>query len=295
VIIHDLPEREYHASGHVGIHALCDFGRRGPGYFYHKHVARTFREKDGMAFEIGKLAHKIILEGEKAYFDGMAIRPLTYPGKESDKKGAPIVEKPWNGNATVCKEWMQQAADAGRVVVAPEDDACVRAMLRRTQQNPDSRALLAAGTPELTIRQEEQGVPIQCRVDWMTGGIAPMEWTAITDLKTCDDLNGFTSDIYRYRYDRQAAWYQWMVSQEIGMTLPFLFLAVEKAPPHRVGVYRCSERALARAHEVNMADLDRLSDYWERQEWPAGDPEGIQEVDLPDWLAKQSYDILGAA
>jgi hypothetical protein len=86
-----------------------------------------------------------------------------------------------------------------------------------------------------------------------------------------------------------------MVAQEIGMTLPFLFIAVEKAPPHRVGIYRCSERALARAHEMNMADLERLGQYWHRQEWPAGDPEGIQEVDLPDWLAKQSYDILGAA
>lgn len=293
MIIHDLPDHRYHDHSHVGIHALCDFGRRGPGYFYWRHKVGV-REGSSAAFDLGRLAHRMILEGEQAYNTTVAIRPATYMA-EGKKKGDLPMEKPWNGNATVCQEWLRQQADEGRIVAAPEDDMLCRAMLRRIRENPDSNPLMAMGTPELTIRQVELDVPIQCRVDWMVGGAIPLEWRAIVDLKTCDDLSGFMGDIYRYRYDRQAAWYQWMVQQETGQHLPFLFLAVEKAPPHRVGVYRCSERALARAHEMNMADLDNLAGFWRRQEWPAGDPVGIQEADLPDWLARQSYDVMGGA
>ena len=294
MIIRDEPDRIYHANGAVGIHALCEFAEHGPAFFYYKYRARTFREKAGAAMQFGTLAHKMILEGEKAYEEAVAVRPTTYMAA-GKKKDDPPVEKPWNGNATFCSEWAERVANAGRIVIAPEDDACLRALRRRVSENPYSSALLSRGTPELTIRNIEGGLPVQCRIDWATGDADPVYWTSINDLKTCDNLNGVKRDIYTYRYDRQAAWYQWMVQQETGIVLPFRFIFVEKAPPHRVGVWEIPENALARAHEMNMADLQSLLVYHAANEWPVGDPEGIQTAPLPDYLAKQTYNVMDAA
>ena len=293
-ILRCVPFSDYAASGHVGIHALQDFARRGAGYFYHRYVSGKIPRVTTRAFDVGTAAHILALEGEQAYLDQVVVRPLTYQGPESTKKDAPLVQKPWNSNAKVCSEWIEEQERLGKTVIKADEDLCIRAMERRLRENPESNRIIRMGTPELTIRNEEMGVPVQCRLDWAAGQPDPMLWTDISDLKTCDDLNDFGNDIFRLRYDRQAAWYQWLVQQETGMSLPWSFVAVEKAMPHRVGVYRLSERALGRAHELNMHDLERLSKFWAANEWPVEDPAGVQEVDLPHWLKGSSYDVHAA-
>ncbi|CAB5079719.1 Putative exodeoxyribonuclease 8, PDDEXK-like domain containing protein [uncultured Caudovirales phage] len=289
-IIRALPFADYMSTGHVGIHMLCDFASRGAGYFYHRYVSGKIPRTTSRSFDFGTAFHVYVLEGEQEYARHIAIRPETYMGRESQKKDAPLVEKPWNSNATACKEWIEEQESHGKTVLRREDELTIFSMANRLRNYQDTARLLGSGSPEVTIRAEEAGVPVQCRADWITGKADPMSWTDLVDVKTCDDLNGFANDIFRLKYDRQAAWYQWLVQQETGLSLPWSFVAIEKAMPHRIGVFRLSERALGRAHELNMHDLDRLSKFWAANDWPVEDL-GVTEVDLPRWLQGSSYDL----
>lgn len=289
MIIHGQPDAEYRASGRIGIHALLDFARKGPGYFHAKHVAKVLPVGVKAAYQIGRATHALVLEGDERFREMVAIKPETYPAPESNKKDAAIIEKPWNGNANYCKDW--EASNAHKTILSIADEGMIINMRNRVNENVHAPKYLKSGCPELVIHQDELGVPLQIRIDWVdTPWPDPMYWDNLIDLKTCDSIDDFNRDMFRYKYDRQAAWYQWIVQQETGDLLPFKLIAVEKYMPHRVAVKWFSERALARAHEMNMHDLERLSQYWQRNEWPAGDQEHEEEVDLPDYLAN-TYDL----
>lgn len=333
-IFYDLSEDDYFDGSHFGSHALRDFEKRGPGYFFHRHMGEGIAQGRRRAFDFGKAAHKLILEGEQVYQRLVVIKPETYVGEEEDKelrdrlkaaadarwkadctaaKAAgqkpPLkrdyavdrsayttqVEKPWRANAGVCAEWEARHERDNIITVA--DDRCLRAMQQAVRENADCMAYLRSGIPETTVRTMEQGLPIQMRADWIAGhGTAPWDWEAICDLKTCDSLTDFWlpvwldangnlrggGDVVRYGYHRQAAFYQWLLQQETGFQLPFVLIAVEKAPPHRCGVYRLGDGLLERAHERNMWLVEQVAEHHAANVWPRGNPVGEQLCDLAE-------------
>jgi hypothetical protein len=279
-IIYDEEASTYFRSGHFGIHALMDFQKRGAGYFHYRHISRKIEEMERPAFSVGRATHTLVLEGEQVYDEEVRVKPEAYTNDKGERKK-------WNGNANQCKAWEKKARDDGATVISQSDDRCIRAMAHAVRNSTDAMRYLGRGGPETVIRSTEAGLPLQCRADWITGNqMDPWQWEAIVDLKTCDHLHGFEGDIFRYHYDRQAAFYQWMVQQETGATLPFVMVAVEKAPPHSVGVYFLDDAVYERAHRRNEWLIEEVAKHVEANEWPANPPAPIT-VGLPHWLQNE--------
>lgn len=324
---------DYRSSGSFGIHALRDYERRGPGYFYHCHLGDGIERGRRKAFDFGTAFHTMVLEGEVAYGRQVVVKPETYTGETVDKdrkaqltaeadaawkaaceqataegKKKPlkrefavdpslyteVCEKAWNGNANSCKEW--EAKHEGDNIISVSDDRCIRAMHQSLRENEDCMRYLSSGIPEVVVRSEEQGLPIQMRADWISGnGPDPFGWDALCDIKTCDSLTDFWKpaylyedrlrgggDVVRYGYHRQGAWYQWMLEQETGVHLPFVLIAVEKAPPHRCGVYVLCDDLLEIAYRRNEWLLEAVANHYESNVWPRGNPEGEQMCRLEE-------------
>jgi hypothetical protein len=108
----------------------------------------------------------------------------------------------------------------------------------------------------------------------------------VLDLKTCQDASprGFASAVARYRYDLQAAIYTDGVANVFNTNkVEFLFLPVEKQPPHAVAVYALTGDDLTRAWDEYQRHLQRFAECKRTGIWPGYDGK-IQTLTLPAWL-----------
>jgi len=124
--------------------------------------------------------------------------------------------------------------------------------------------LLAVGVPEGAVRTDYCGVPCQIRMDWLN----PQE--GLVDLKTCDDLTWFESDARRHSYLHQLAFYRAVLARVTGVLVRVHLVSVEKKQPHRTGVWRISDDALAIAQQENEAAIQRLTSCVAADTWPTG-------------------------
>jgi hypothetical protein len=231
-----------------------------------------------------------VLKANGAPKDALPAKPLKAAFMPRPEDYSVATEKPWTRSAGVCKAWEDKHAASS--IITQADDACVRAMMASVRSNSDCMRYLGAGMSEVTIRGEEQRLPLQIRIDWIAGkGPDPFAWDALCDLKTCDNLNDFKRDIFKYRYDRQAAFYQWMTAQEVGVELPFKLIAVEKCPPHRCAVFHLLPPVLERAYRRNEWLVEQVAEHYAANVWPRGNPEGEQDVDLPHYLQEPEPEV----
>ena len=87
----------------------------------HYHYACDHPEEvDTDAMRLGRAVHTAILEPDK-FADQYACQPETYESKKGE-------EKPWHNGAAVCKEWNQEQADSGRLVLPAKDFAEAKAL-----------------------------------------------------------------------------------------------------------------------------------------------------------------------
>lgn len=279
-MIMDMTEEQYFTPGWHGIHALLDFEKRGPLYFKMKHIDGEIESSSSDAFDVGKAAHKIVLEGIAAYESEIVVKPETY----TDDKGN---VKPWHGGSAVCKQWAIDHAQ--QTCISAADDAVCRGMYGALNRNVDAMRLLKSGAPEVVIRcvnalSKSHTIFTQIRIDWLSG--LPSAPEAMVDYKTCASLGSFASDCVTYCYDRQAAFYQDMYRMHTGKTLPWYWIAQEKSKPYRSQVFVATPRLLDRAWRLNMELYDRVTECIVSDTWPMG-TEGIHEVDVPDWILRR--------
>jgi hypothetical protein len=86
-----------------------------------------------------------------------------------------------------------------------------------------------------------------------------LDRSRIVDLKTTESLERFDRDFFKFKYDKQLAFYRSMVA---GLALtdrvPEVYvIAVEKSPPYRVHSWQVTEATLSAADEVNKLLLDQ--------------------------------------
>ena len=71
-----------------------------------------------------------------------------------------------------------------------------------------------------------------------------------------------------------------------GTELPFLFVAVEKEPPHAVAVYRADPEIIEIGRRKYQAALQLLKWCQESGTWPAYQPAGeVELISRPRWAA----------
>jgi len=171
---------------------------------------RSKRKDSTESMRYGNLLDAMLLAPE--YFKAAFVRrPDTYPSE--GKKGEPPTEKPWSGNSTWCKNWMEGAAKANLTPFKVEDEESAMAAIRRLESDPDIARVLNHSTKQVFIlvnyTDPNTGlvVPVKILVD-----IVPQskpENDSLADLKTAADASGesWQRHVFAMGYHYQAAMY----------------------------------------------------------------------------------------
>lgn len=250
VITHE-PAEEYHAHAkeYLSSHQLADF-RKCPRLYHRKRMG-LIPDEDRPAFQLGRAAHTMILEGlpqfEAVYAVGGPVNPKT---------GAPY------GQNT--KAWSDWAESVGKPVITDAQFEVITRMTEAVRMHPAAAELLAHGEPEGVVRADYCNMPCQIRMDWFDSQIG------IVDLKTCDDLTWFEADARRYGYVYQLAFYRAVLAFRLDVYVPVHLIAVEKKEPYRCGVWRVTPDALKQAQRENQAAIARLCACLADEHWPTG-------------------------
>jgi hypothetical protein len=231
--------------------------------------------------EEGTVLHSLLFD-PKNFDDGSAYhcRPDTYTAK-----GGEI--KPWHGASSWCKGWLKLHTDLP--VMTDADLITIHAMHRAIRQHPAAKLALScsmqAEVSAFCIDPVSK-MKMKARFDCIAGN-------TLVDAKKCIDASreGFKRRIAQFGYDLQAAFHL-QVAQILELDIHhFVFIAVEDEPPHAVGVYELSQKALQTAHLRMRSLLDRYAECVEQSKWPAYSS-NIEILDLPGWYVNMANNEL---
>lgn len=245
----------------------------------------------------GTLFNDLLLFGDRNFH----VRPDYYPAKDGKSKDAPTVDKPWNGNATFCAEWMAAHSDKPILKASgPHSAAWLNKALAKTEASAAVQKLLEGASREVSIfgaGPEEHGWPLaKGRPDLLK--LTDEGGAIFADVKTTVDGNtrAFSRDLMTYGYHKQFAHYRAILHSLRIAPVQAFFIIVEKGDEPRVQVRRIAERAM------DKGDFD-LDDEWSlhRQftlsgKWPDFadqlEDHQIGEIDLPDYLYPKEDDLI---
>lgn len=233
---------EYRAMQGLSKHELDNFTVAPSYYKYRK--GQEWRPSRSM--ELGTLIHSLVLEGRQDYVVGPQVDKRTKAGKEE-----------WQ---LFCEEHL------GKVIVTEEEGSMIAGCME-------------ACTPLLSGVDADWDDDVETSVFWMRQGvnckgrpdlIANVDGElSLIDLKTTAGMQSFDSKFWSFRYDVQAAWYQYGLAQAMELDeLPaFWFLVVDTEAPHLAQFVRASSALLADANTKINAELAyfkrcEVSDTW---------------------------------
>lgn len=263
MILRDLDEATYHGDPDSLSQSGAKLLLRSPA-LYRWRLDNPQPPSD--TFDFGHVAHRLIL------------------GAGADVE---VVEHDsWRTKAA--KEAQEAARAAGKVPVLTGDFERAKALADAVHSHPVAGRLFSDGEAEVSAYYDEPetGVRMRARFDWLRAN-------AIVDLKTAADASpsGFAKSAANYGYGMQARWYQRVLDANGGGWVPFVFVAVEKEPPHQVGIYTIGaldDPAVTTEWEaIGDADVDRALRLYahcrDTDTWP-GYPDRITTLEPPRWL-----------
>lgn len=222
--------------------------------------------------DTGSLAHMLLLEPDR-FKENVShlIKPTTYP---SDKG-----EKPWSGNSTWCKAWMESAELRGLPVLSRDDEQKVRNMVDAFRTDPLGSQFVENGHFEVAAfaHDPDTGDMLKARLDIVTEGEDKI-WICDTKFTGEGDPAEFGKIAFRFDYAVQAAFYINVVSLLADAEVKMLFATVETGDPHMVDFHTFSRVDILEAdarwrHYLGAYLAATKSDDWTK----------INEVRLPNW------------
>jgi hypothetical protein len=218
---------------------------------------------DSPAFQVGRLAHMMILEPDR-----FAEQVVTQ-GPSNEKTG-----KPYGRDTKAFQEW--QALNPGLTVVDPWLHL---ALDRMPQQVGD---MLTGGIAEASVFADLPcGLRVKCRPDYLRG-------TDIYDLKTCADVDDAERNIRTYSYWFSHAWYRMTMKQATQKPHEMRFIFVEKSPPHRWRIVTLSAEYVEYADNRCDELIGKISEAVRLDTFTDSDPIEV-EAGLPKWMAGDSF------
>ncbi|MDM4721132.1 PD-(D/E)XK nuclease-like domain-containing protein [Micromonospora sp. WMMA1363] len=259
----DMDEAEYHRdpvpAGSLSSTGARKLLTRTPAHFDYERRNPPTSTDD---FDFGKVAHQLIL--------GV---------------GAPIARveaKDWRTNKA--KDAREAAYAAGQVpLLAADHDRAIR-LADAVRRHRLAATLLTAGQPEQSTFWVDPttGIWRRARFDWLrTDG-------TVVDVKTCQ--SAAEADVSKssanYGYHQQAAWYLDAV-RDLGLSdnPAFVFIFVEKAPPHLVHVVQLGPDDVAAGHARNRKAIATYAECQSTGVWP-GYPDDITTISLPAYALR---------
>lgn len=190
----------------------------------------------------------------------------------------------WEGGRRSGKGWEDfQAEHKGQTILRTEDvDGCT-AMADAVRRHPLVQPYLDGGQFEVSMQWTDPNTGLACKgkPDW----IIPAR-RILLDLKTSQTINGraFGSDAARFGYHCQLAHYAQGCEHALGWKPSrVLLVAVEKDPPHDVGIFELDEETLWAGYAEVQSLLTILRACRESDHWP-GRYDSEQALQLPAWM-----------
>lgn len=162
------------------------------------------------------------------------------------------------------------ADNAGAIIVSEDEAIRLEGMKRSAQGHVEVRKLLDnMNNKELSLFSYDEGVLCKGRFDMLSG-------TTIVDWKTTEDASAKAASyaIRDFRYDLQDSFYS-SLARKCGVEVrEFVFVFIEKKPPHGIAMYRISARSLEKVDNERKALLKRFKEVNETynglawQDWP---------------------------
>lgn len=190
-------------------------------------------------------------------------------------------------NTKECKAQVARAREAGHVPLKRREDDKARAMISVLREHPTAGPLFdleGEAESEASLWWIDPGTGVWCRARFDVLRRLPSGRLLGVDYKTCDDASptGFAKSVGSWRYDQQEAHYC-AGAAVLGEPCEFLFVAQEKAPPYRVGVYRLDDEWAAIGHDRNRRALEVYAECLASGRWPGYSPEVVTAA-APRWV-----------
>ena len=221
------------------------------------------------ALNFGRDLHCYVLERdlfESSYIEAISVDRRTKAGKA---------------------EWAEfQAMAKDKTIISPDDQQLIKTMDEALRSHAVANSLLYAskGENEREIYWKNQvyGFGCKCKPDRIN-----FDFDITIDLKTAEDASpkGFAKSAANYGYDIQAAWYPSGIHTLYpGRFQQFVFVVIEKKPPHCIGIYRASDEMVMSGQAKIRDILPRYAECLESGMWPGYDTE-IQDIQWPKWAS----------
>lgn len=255
-----VPEDAYHAHPSASSSFLRTLTGRSPA---HARAAQLEPREETPALMLGRAIH------------ARALEPGSYPQRYAV---APKVDRRTKAGKATWEEFTE--AHPGAVILSESDGAMVEAIGAALEPHPLAPLVLSGGAAELSGFFTDPGTGAPCRI---RPDYARLNDGLLADLKTTTDASPreFARAVYRYGYHVQAAFYALGFEVIEGRPLEdFLFIAIEKAPPYAVGVYRLDDEALAVGRATVRKALNTYAACLASGHWPAYS-EAVEPVTLP--------------
>lgn len=229
----------------------------------HPKLNPTFERHDEEKFDVGTVAHALLLQGEDI---------------------AVVVDAPdWRTNAA--KEERDVARAAGQIPLLAKHWEAVQAMVAAAREQLATHAaappLFTDGLPEQTLVWEEpNGITCRSRLDWLRDDHA-----TIDDLKTTGrsaNPDAYSRALFGVGGDVQAAFYLRGLKALTGADGEFRWVVVETSPPYALAVIAPGPDVLALAEEKVESAIERWRLCLETGDWPAYSRQ-VCFAELPPW------------
>lgn len=171
---------------------------------------RGFREGDTDATDWGSLVDCLITCPE-SFSSQYAITPETYTA-DGPKKGDAPVEKPWNWNATVCKDWRKAHEEQGMKCIKPDEWDSAREAAARMAGDAELMKFIQCSKKQVFVLvkyidpDSSIEVSIKCLLD-LVPDPASAFGKSLGDLKTTNNAGKrkWARHVNDYNLDAQAA------------------------------------------------------------------------------------------
>lgn len=260
----DCTNDEYHRGPGVSKSHLDAIAGASPKHYWHKYLnPDRVREEPTPAMVLGSAIHSAILEPD--------LFPLEYVAD-------PGINRRTNAGKAEYEAFV--AENAGKTVLNDEQMQTCLMVRDAVHLHPVAAGLLQGGKAEQSFYaiDNETGELIKCRTDYLAGDL-------IVDVKSTEDASpdGFGKSAANFRYPMQVAWYRHVMDSAFGEHPPhWVFLAVEKKPPHAIGIYFPVAEDVQRARLACRRDLMRIVQHKRANHWPDYGAEALP-LSLPPW------------
>lgn len=273
-VVSDLPAEVYHAVDALSASRLQILNTGTNKHLSHK----LSNPDDNEDFVVGRAFHAAVLQPEVYAAEFVAMPDGL---KRTTKEG---------------KAEYERLIATGKQVLTASQAKQIEGMRQTALEHPEARYFLntLAGTAEVSAfvefdGYECKGVKSKARFDRVVEIDGEV---AIVDLKSSRSASrdDFERSIWSYGYGTQCAGYL-RAARQFWNVQHFVFVVVEKEPPHVTAVYRMSDTVIKEFnHKLDLL-IDRYQNYIDN---PHEGYTGITEIGVPAWaLRKLESETIG--